>query len=50
MEPKKPRSKTLVFITVLTIVLIAFASYYVVAIMNSDNRPTEVETQSFLLR
>jgi hypothetical protein len=48
MEPKKPRSKTLVFVTVVVIVLLGFALYYVAAIRNSDNRPEGVETQSFI--
>ena len=48
MEPKKPRSKTILFTAVVVLILIGVAAYYVTAIMNSDNRPSNVETQSVI--
>jgi len=46
MEPKKPRRKTLVFITIMLLVLIGAAFYYVTAIRNSDTQPRSVDIPS----
>jgi flagellar basal body-associated protein FliL len=46
MEPKKPRSKTLIVIIVVLLVLIGLGFYYVTALRNSDTQPHGVDIQS----
>src|SRR5690349_8877664 len=46
MEPKKPRSKTLLFAVLVMIIVLMVGFYYVAAIRNSDNRPAETEQAS----
>ena len=42
MEPKKPRSKTLLFAIVIAILVVGLVSYYVAAVRSADN--TQVQT------
>ncbi|MGB3946001.1 MAG: hypothetical protein WBK76_04165 [Candidatus Saccharimonadales bacterium] len=50
MKPRRPRSKTALFITIILLVAVGFGLYYVAAVRNSDNRPTSVETTSILFK
>jgi preprotein translocase subunit YajC len=50
MKPRRPRSKTAIFIIVILLLVVGFVVFYVAAIRNSDNRPTSVETPSILFK
>ena len=42
MEPKKARSKTVIFVVVIAILVAGLVSYYIAAIRSADN--TQVQT------